>query len=63
MSRQTFEPGDRVIICAADDFYAYVDGWRGTVTGQNNGLVEVTCARPDGIKTLYVPAGQLALTV
>lgn len=63
MSRQTFEPGDRVIICAADYFYAFVDGWRGTVTGQNNGLVEVTCTRPDGTKTLYVPAGELALTV
>jgi hypothetical protein len=58
-----FEPGDRVVICAADDFFAYVDGWRGTVTGFNMGNVEVQCARPDGVKTLYVPAAQLALSV
>lgn len=58
-----FEPGDRVVICAADDFFDYVDGWRGTVTGFNMGAVEVQCARPDGVKTLYVPAAQLALTV
>lgn len=51
------------MICAADDFYAYVDSWRGTVTGFNNGAVEVTCQRPDGVKVLYVPAGQLAHTV
>ena len=51
------------MICAADDFFAYVDGWRGTVTGFNNGTVEVQCARPDGVKTLYVPAAQLVLTV
>lgn len=57
------ELGDRVVICAADDFFAYVDGWRGTVTGWNNGLAEVQCARPDGVKTLYVPPGQLALSV
>ena len=32
--------GDRLMVCAKDDFYAYVDGWRGRVTGfdQTTGL-------------------------
>lgn len=58
-----FNPGDKVIICAADDEYAFVDGWRGTVTGFQSGHVEVTCQRPDGEKLLYVPQGQLSHTV
>lgn len=58
-----FNPGDKVIICAADDEYAFVDGWRGTVTGFQSGHVEVKCMRSDGEKTLYVPAGQLSHTV
>lgn len=62
-SINTFEPGDRVVINARDDFYGYVDGWRGTVTGFNGGAVEVQCMRSDEVKTLYVPADQLALTV
>lgn len=59
----SFAPGDKVIICAADDFYAFVDGWRGVVTGENMGNLEVKCHRPDGEKTLYIPPGQLAFTV
>lgn len=59
----SFTPGDKVIICAADDFYAYVDGWRGVVTGYNNGLIEVTCQRADGEKILYIRAGELSHTV
>lgn len=59
----TFAPGDRVIICAADDFYAYVDGWRGVVTGENMGNLEIECHRPDGVKTLYVPPGQVSLNL
>lgn len=59
----TFDMGDRVVIAARDADYGFVDGWRGTVTGFNGGAVEVQCMRPDGMKTLYVPADQLALTV
>lgn len=55
--------GDKVLIIAKDDFYAFVDGWRGTVTGFNGGAVEVVCYRADGAKTLYVPQDQLSLTV
>ncbi|CAN7304304.1 hypothetical protein [Acidovorax delafieldii] len=59
----SFTLGDKVIICAADAFYAYVDGWRGVVTGYNNGSIEVTCQRPDGRKVLYIDPGQLSHTV
>lgn len=61
---------DRVIITAKDDFFAYVDGWRGTVTGLNNGLVAVTMPGqqlghdgPSPLLTFFVPADQLALSV
>lgn len=60
---RTFEPGDRVVIDARDDFYGFVDGWRGTVTGYNGGAVEVQCARPDGMKVLYVTPENLRLSV
>ncbi len=59
----SFTPGDKVIICAADDFYAFVDGWRGVVTGENMGLIEVKCVRADGEKTLYIKPGELSHTV
>ena len=52
--------GQKVQIVAADDFFAFVDGWRGNVTGYNSGQVEVTCIREDGPKVFYVPEGQLA---
>lgn len=55
-----FWVGDKVQIVAADDFYAFCDGWRGVVSGMNNGLVEVKCQRPDGEKTLYVRPGELS---
>lgn len=55
--------GDRVIITAKDDFFAFVDGWTGRVVGLNNGLVTVECPRVDGTKTLFVPADQLMLSV
>lgn len=55
-----FWVGDKVQIVAADDFYSYCDGWLGVVSGMNSGAVEVKCQRPDGEKTLYVPAAQLS---
>lgn len=57
------KPGDKVVITAKGEFFAFVDGWRGTVTGLNNGLVTVECLRVDGVKTLFVPADQLMLSV
>jgi hypothetical protein len=53
--------GDRVQIVAADEFFAYCDGWKGTVQGLNEGLFEVECQREDGNKTLFVPGAQLAM--
>lgn len=55
--------GDPVCIRADDDFFAFVDGWKGRVTAWNNGLAEVKCQRPDGEKILYVPPGQLDLSI
>lgn len=52
--------GTEVRIVAADDFFAYCDGWIGVVSGVNNGHIEVKCGRPDGVKTLYVPEAQLS---
>lgn len=60
-----FKPGDRVIITAKDDFFSFVDGWRGQVTGFNSGLVVVVCKSMEGEppamvdKTFFVPADQL----
>lgn len=59
-----FQIGDKVVICAADDFYAYVDGLRMRVTGFNSGAVEIMGKNWEGQEiTLYVPAGQLSITV
>lgn len=53
--------GDRVRVVAADEFYAYCDGWEGTVQGLNNGAVEVHCEREDGNKVLFVKPAELAM--
>ena len=63
MKLEEVRVGDPVLICAKDEFFAFVDGWRGRVAGFNNGLVEVRCQRVDGEKTLFVPADQLMLSV
>lgn len=63
MKLEEIKPGDTVLITAKDEYFAFVDGWRGTVTGLNNGLVVVECARVDGVKTLFVPADELTLSV
>lgn len=48
--------GHSVVVDASKEAgWGYVDGWRGVVTGINNGLYEVTCTRSDGMKTLYIP--------
>ena len=63
MTLEDCKPGQAVIITAKDEFFAFVDGWRGTITGLNNGLIVVECARIDGVKTLFVPADQLMASV
>lgn len=51
--------GDDVTITAKDSFFAFVDGWRGFVSGFNNGYAVVECPRDDGPKTFFVPPDQL----
>lgn len=64
MQPHDLKPGDTVLIDATKDpAWGFVDGWRGKVTGHNSGLVVVECVRVDGLKTLYVPAHLLALSV
>jgi uncharacterized protein YkvS len=63
MRLEDVKPGDAVLITAKGEFFAFVDGWRGKVTGLNNGLVTVECVRVDGTKTLFVPADELTLSV
>lgn len=63
MRLEDIKPGDAVLITAKDEYFAFVDGWRGTVAGLNNGLVVVECVRVDGLKTLFVPAAELTLSV
>lgn len=57
----------RVVICAADDFYAYVDGWRGTFVGfheSGHAIVHVPNeAVACGYATYLIPPDQLLLTV
>lgn len=64
MDLQDVKPGDTVLIDATKDpQWAFVDGWRGKVTGYNNGLVVVECHQVDGLKTLFVPPKLLTLSV
>ena len=58
------EIGKEVVIVASDDFYAYVNGWAGTLKGfeSGHGIVHV----PDGYvrcgyKRFLVPPDQLRL--
>lgn len=64
MELHEVKPGDTVLIDAtkAPD-WGFVDGWRGKVTGFNNGLVVVECHQVDGMKTLFVPVNLLTLSV
>ena len=51
--------GTPVKIRAADDFYAFVDGWTGVVSGQQAGVAVVKCSSAEGEKTFFVPWDQL----
>ena len=61
--------GRRVVICASDNFFQFIDGWIGTLVGIGSngvGVVEVKDeeARTGGyVKTFYVPLDQLEITV
>ncbi len=52
--------GAAVVVSAADDFYRFIDGWRGTVSGYNAGCVQIDCINPDGQAVQFlVPPDQL----
>lgn len=55
--------GDRVLIAARDDFYAFVDGWYGRVESFTGGHAVVVCDRADGEKRFLVPPDQLVLAL
>lgn len=62
-----FKQGDSVLVTPKgrqwQSFYAYIDGWRGTFQGFNNGNAEIKCTTPDGDKTFFLPPDCLTLTV
>lgn len=58
--------GRQVVICAADEFYAYVDGWIGQLAGFRSGLaiVHVPSEEVDiGFKEFLVPPDQITLAL
>lgn len=40
--------GAPVVVCASDDFYRFIDGWKGYVSGYQSGLNIIICINPDG---------------
>jgi|GEM_PF-3421676 hypothetical protein len=73
MNLSGFKIGDRAMIVARNEFYAYVDGWRGRVIGFDSGAVvlvgpgmgdagQSTDPATPNI-TLFVPADELSHTV
>lgn len=60
MNRASFVIGSRVVVRAKDDFYAFIDGWRGTIARFQQGFAVVECMRSDGLKTFFVPPSELA---
>jgi hypothetical protein len=66
-NRAGLKIGDSVLICAADNFYAFIDGWRGTIQRFQQGFAVVVCERmEDGksvLKEFFVDPAQCALTI
>lgn len=60
-----FRIGDKVRIVAATEWCAAIDGFKGAVTGFEQGMVCVTGLDPDdGVEKLfYVPADELTLAL
>lgn len=58
-----FRNGDRVVVMAKDDFYAYIDGWCGVVVGFQSGCVDVMVEKEGLDMEFFVPPDQLVLTV
>ncbi len=52
--------GAAVTVIADDDFYRFIDGWHGTVSGYSAGCVQIDCINPDGQAVQFlVPPDQL----
>lgn len=49
--------GAPVIICAKDDFYAYIDGWRGVINDFTQGYYKVDCINKDGEPVQFMIPG------
>lgn len=62
-----FKIGDRVLVAARGDFYAFIDGWRGIVVGYEAGCVAIRIDQEEGGKMIpkrfLVPAAELEHTV
>lgn len=60
MTGDTFLIGSPVTVAAADEFYAFIDGWNGKVIGFDRGLVTVECIGEELQKLEFqVPPEQL----
>lgn len=58
--------GRKVVICAKDETYAFVDGWIGTLAGFESGCGRVHIPSLDvtiGYKVFLVPPDQLELSL
>ncbi len=65
MDTAAAKPGVAVTVRAADDFYAYVNGWRGAVMDRPGagGAIWIIVLNPDNQPVeLLVPPDQLELT-
>jgi ribosomal protein L21E len=66
MLLNTFRAGDRVMVTATDETYAYIDGWRGRVgssEGVPSGHVRIEVPDEGITKMFFVPVNQVALMV
>jgi hypothetical protein len=61
MEASAVSTGKKVIVAAADDFYAFIDGWHGKIRFPcwRAGYVIVVCDRSDGLKEFLIPVEQL----
>jgi hypothetical protein len=57
-------PGTAVTVRAADDFYAFIDGWHGVISErQDTAQVRIECTNKDGQAVEFlVPPEQLEKT-
>lgn len=59
MEAAAVREGAAVVVRAADDFYQFIDGWRGTAAGWEQGHVVVKVHHQGVDKVFLVPPEQL----